>query len=115
MYLEVSQTFQIWFSPFPARPSKVLTHLKLVEHDNHFYIKEQEDFYHLDDLMNCIVPPLAPLVMFFLELMAFAALLGSRFYLGLNAIWVALFKISDIGTPKMHQDNEGNKGNESMQ
>ncbi|KAL4079977.1 hypothetical protein V8B97DRAFT_1914112 [Scleroderma yunnanense] len=77
--------------------------------------QKQEDFYHLDDLMNCIVPPLAPLVMFFLELMAFAALLGSRFYLGLNAIWVALFKISDIGTPKMHQDNEGNEGNESMQ
>lgn len=67
-----------------------------------------EPNYPSQDLMKSIFPPLVPLVTFFLELVALAALLGSKVCLGLNEVWLALFRGSRTGeTPSLSGDNQG--------
>lgn len=116
VYMDVSQTFHLRLIPVPVRSSRLLIRLRLVERDNHFYIKEQEDFFHPDDLMNCLFPPLSPVVAFFLQLIAIAALLSSKIYSRLNAIWLALFRISDVGaSPGRPGDNHVNEARRNTQ
>ncbi|KAK0466226.1 uncharacterized protein EV420DRAFT_816800 [Desarmillaria tabescens] len=62
LILEVVQSFHIRLSPFKPAPSRLVVRLTLKEVDRLYYIAFQEDFYHPDDLMSLVVPPLAPLV-----------------------------------------------------
>ncbi|KAK0209036.1 hypothetical protein DFS33DRAFT_1242386, partial [Desarmillaria ectypa] len=62
LILEVMQSFHIRLSPFKPAPSRLVVRLTLKEVDKLYYIAFQEDFYHPDDLMTLVVPPLAPLV-----------------------------------------------------
>jgi len=70
----------------------------------------------LQDLMDSLFPPLSPFVAFFLQLIAIATLLGSKIFFRLNVIWLALFRISDVGgTPERPGDNQGNEARRNTQ
>ncbi|KAG1743886.1 hypothetical protein EDB19DRAFT_1618556, partial [Suillus lakei] len=75
---EVTQHFHIRISPFKAAPSRYIIRLQLQERDKLFYIYSQEEFLHPTDLMNSILPPLAPLVQLALIFFAFMAVIGSK-------------------------------------
>ncbi|PBK76443.1 hypothetical protein ARMSODRAFT_866430, partial [Armillaria solidipes] len=62
LILEVVQSFHFRLSPFKPAPSRLVVRLTLKEVDRLYYIAFEEDFYHPDDLMLLIVPPLASLV-----------------------------------------------------
>ncbi|KAF7290753.1 hypothetical protein MIND_01316000 [Mycena indigotica] len=63
LLLDVVQLFHIRFSPFKPAPARLLVRLTLrQDHDGLFYIALQEDFYHPDDFMALLAPPLSPLV-----------------------------------------------------
>ncbi|KAJ7086386.1 hypothetical protein B0H15DRAFT_886779 [Mycena belliarum] len=62
LLLDVVQIFHIRLSPFKPAPSRLLVRLTLREENGLHYIAFQEDFYHPDDLMSLIVPPLAPVI-----------------------------------------------------
>ncbi|KAG1761422.1 hypothetical protein EDD22DRAFT_761258, partial [Suillus occidentalis] len=59
---EVTQYFHVRISPFKAAPSRYIIRVALQERDKEFYIYSQEEFLHPMDLMNSVLPPLAPLV-----------------------------------------------------
>ncbi|KAK7039451.1 protein argonaute 1B [Favolaschia claudopus] len=60
--LDVVQRFHIRLSPFKPAPSRLLVRLTLRLENGLYRIAMQEDFYHPDDFMSLLVPPLAPLV-----------------------------------------------------
>ncbi|KAJ7485143.1 hypothetical protein B0H11DRAFT_2018273 [Mycena galericulata] len=60
--LDVVQLFHIRLSPFKPAPAKLLVRLTLREENGLHYIAFQEDFYHPDDFMSLILPPLAPVI-----------------------------------------------------
>ncbi|KAJ7226885.1 hypothetical protein GGX14DRAFT_298477, partial [Mycena pura] len=61
--LDVVQVFHLRITPFKAAPARLLVRLTLQEGpDGLHYIAFQEDFYHPDDFLSLIVPPLVPLV-----------------------------------------------------
>ncbi|KAJ7915661.1 hypothetical protein B0H13DRAFT_395553 [Mycena leptocephala] len=62
LLLDVVQYFHLRFSPFKAAPSRLLVRLTLREENGLHYIALQEDFYHPDDFMSLIIPPLAPVI-----------------------------------------------------
>ncbi|KAK0500868.1 hypothetical protein EDD18DRAFT_1146286 [Armillaria luteobubalina] len=62
LILEVVQSFHFRLSPFKPAPSRLVVRLTLKEVDRLYYIAFEEDFYHPDDLMLLVVPPLASLV-----------------------------------------------------
>ncbi|KAJ7117884.1 hypothetical protein C8R43DRAFT_1036765 [Mycena crocata] len=60
--LDAVQVFHIRCSPFAPAPSRLLIRLTLREENGLHYIAFQEDFYHPDDFMSLLVPPLAPVI-----------------------------------------------------
>ncbi|KIY73347.1 hypothetical protein CYLTODRAFT_325107, partial [Cylindrobasidium torrendii FP15055 ss-10] len=56
--LEVIQRFHLRFSPFKAKPARLLVRLTLQKHAGLHYISMQEDFYHPEDLVSLFLPPL---------------------------------------------------------
>ncbi|KAJ8488966.1 hypothetical protein ONZ45_g13753 [Pleurotus djamor] len=68
LILEIEQVFHIWYSPFKPAPAKLTTRVKLREENGLHYIYMQEDFYHPEDLMSLLVPPLVPIIHMFLLL-----------------------------------------------
>ncbi|KIN99182.1 hypothetical protein M404DRAFT_1004860 [Pisolithus tinctorius Marx 270] len=94
-YLDVSQTFKLRLVPSPVRPSRLVTRLKLVEQDKLLYIKDQEDFFHPDDMMKYAFPSLAPIITLFLRSAAIGAWLASKLYLRISMAWLAIFGISN--------------------
>ncbi|KAF7328856.1 hypothetical protein MVEN_02515200 [Mycena venus] len=62
LLLDVVQHFHIRLSPFKPAPSRLLVRLTLREENGLHYIAFQEDFYHPDDFMSLLVPPLAPVI-----------------------------------------------------
>uniref|UniRef100_D8Q780 SigF-like NTF2-like domain-containing protein n=2 Tax=Schizophyllum commune (strain H4-8 / FGSC 9210) TaxID=578458 RepID=D8Q780_SCHCM len=64
MYLEGSQKFHIRLSPFAPAPARIIIRLTLQkdQFSGLYYIAQQEDFYHPDDFINLLVPPLAPFI-----------------------------------------------------
>ncbi|KAL1698318.1 hypothetical protein EV121DRAFT_284786 [Schizophyllum commune] len=69
MYLEGSQKFHIRLSPFSPAPARIIIRLTLQkdQFSGLYYIAQQEDFYHPDDLIALLVPPLAPFIRFALD------------------------------------------------
>ncbi|KAI6104566.1 hypothetical protein EDD16DRAFT_262160 [Pisolithus croceorrhizus] len=94
-FIDISQTFKLRIVPSSTRPSRLITRLKLVEHDKLLYIKEQEDFFHPDDIMKYVFPPLSPVVTFSLRAIAIAVWFASKIYLTFTMTWLAIFGISD--------------------
>ncbi|CCL98884.1 uncharacterized protein FIBRA_00891 [Fibroporia radiculosa] len=104
-WVEVVQAFHIWTSPLPAAEARLFTHLQLrrmpspppaQEGDSDalssdprplFVIASQEDFYHPEDLMALLVPPLVPLVHILLLLGTWASLLGAWFFGSVLGWW----------------------------
>ncbi|KAI0327482.1 hypothetical protein GY45DRAFT_1327600 [Cubamyces sp. BRFM 1775] len=69
VYLDVTQTFHIRWSPLSPAPARLLVHLTLRPEPSPedpsktiYLITSQEDFYHPDDLTALLMPPLVPLV-----------------------------------------------------
>ncbi|KAJ6524442.1 hypothetical protein DFH09DRAFT_1189594 [Mycena vulgaris] len=62
LLLDVVQVFHLRLSPFKPAPSRLLVRLTLREENDLHYIAFQEDFYHPDDFMSLITPPLAPVI-----------------------------------------------------
>ncbi|KAJ7235090.1 hypothetical protein B0H12DRAFT_1142091 [Mycena haematopus] len=62
LLLDVVQEFHIRLSPFKPAPSRLLVRLTLREDNGLHYIAFQEDFYHPDDFMSLLIPPLAPVI-----------------------------------------------------
>ncbi|KAG5645303.1 hypothetical protein DXG03_006492 [Asterophora parasitica] len=76
--LETTQLFRVRFSPFNATPAKYLTRFKLKKAGTKYVIASQEDFYHPDDLMNLVLPPLAPLVRFALSIISYGSAFAAK-------------------------------------
>ncbi|KAJ7764879.1 hypothetical protein B0H16DRAFT_1526062 [Mycena metata] len=62
LLLDVVQKFHLRFSPFSPAPSRLLVRLTLKEENGLHYIASQEDFYHPDEFMSLLIPPLAPVI-----------------------------------------------------
>ncbi|KAJ7301838.1 hypothetical protein B0H14DRAFT_2668025 [Mycena olivaceomarginata] len=62
LLLDVVQEFHIRLSPFKPAPSRLLVRLTLREENGLQYIAFQEDFYHPDDFISLVIPPLAPVI-----------------------------------------------------
>ncbi|KAI0631502.1 hypothetical protein C8Q77DRAFT_1127228 [Trametes polyzona] len=69
VFLDVTQTFHIRWSPLKPAPARLLVHLTLRPEPSPtdpsktvYVIAAHEDFYHPDDLAALIVPPIIPLV-----------------------------------------------------
>ncbi|KAI0370686.1 hypothetical protein BV20DRAFT_236809 [Pilatotrama ljubarskyi] len=69
VFLDVTQTFHIRWSPLRPAPARLLVHLTLRPERSPtdpsktvYVIAEHEDFYHPDDLAALLVPPLIPVV-----------------------------------------------------
>ncbi|KAI0668271.1 hypothetical protein C8Q78DRAFT_980794 [Trametes maxima] len=69
IFLDVTQTFHIRWSPLKPAPGRLVVHLTLRPSPSPtdpnktvYFIASQEDFYHPDDLTALLVPPLVPLV-----------------------------------------------------
>ncbi|KAI0065150.1 hypothetical protein BV25DRAFT_1880829 [Artomyces pyxidatus] len=58
LFLDLTQKFHLWWSPFSPAPARLLTRLTLRKENDLHYIALQEDFYHTDDFMALLVPPL---------------------------------------------------------
>ncbi|KAG1734936.1 uncharacterized protein EDB91DRAFT_1146089 [Suillus paluster] len=75
---DVTRHSGVRFSPFKVAPSRHMIRLELQEHDGLYYIYSEEDLVHSTDLMNSLLPPLAPLVQLVLIFFAFMAVAGSK-------------------------------------
>ncbi|KAJ7747646.1 hypothetical protein DFH07DRAFT_830850 [Mycena maculata] len=62
LLLDVVQTFHVRFSPFKPVPSNLFIRLTLREENGLHYIAFQEDFYHPDEFMALLIPPLSPVI-----------------------------------------------------
>ncbi|VDB98183.1 unnamed protein product [Peniophora sp. CBMAI 1063] len=58
LYLEVVQKFHIWYNPLPVHPARLIVRLSLRKENDLWYVSEQEDFYHPDELAALVIPPL---------------------------------------------------------
>ncbi|GLB42679.1 hypothetical protein LshimejAT787_1201280 [Lyophyllum shimeji] len=79
LYLEISHIFHIRFSPFKSAPSRSIARLKLRKEGKVYVIVAQEEFYHPDDLMNLLAPPLAPVVRFMMLTTSYASAISAKF------------------------------------
>lgn len=63
MFLDIAQWFKLFWLPIKPAPSRLCVRLTLRrEEDGLYYIAKQEDFYHTDDFMTLILPPIVPFI-----------------------------------------------------
>jgi len=64
LYLNVSQKFHIFASPFCAVPARLLVQLTLVKDESSglHLIVQQDDFYQFEEIANLVIPPLAGVI-----------------------------------------------------
>lgn len=62
LYLDITQKFHIRYSPLEPAPARLITKLTLQKHGELHYIALQEDFYHPEDFVALIIPPLRPVI-----------------------------------------------------
>ncbi|CDO73855.1 hypothetical protein BN946_scf185016.g12 [Trametes cinnabarina] len=87
VFLDVSQTFHIRWSPLRPAPARLIVHLTLRPEPSPedpsktvYLIAEQEDFYHPEDLTALIIPPLKPLVGAALHAATFVCKVNARVF-----------------------------------
>ncbi|KAI0313793.1 hypothetical protein OF83DRAFT_500961 [Amylostereum chailletii] len=78
LFVDCAQKFHIRFSPFRPVPARLLVRLTLREENDLWYVCQQEDFYHPEDFVALLVPPLIPPIRFALRAATFASYLGTR-------------------------------------
>ncbi|KAH9933996.1 uncharacterized protein BXZ73DRAFT_46048 [Epithele typhae] len=103
VYLDVTQTFHMFYSPFAPASTRLIALLKLREERSPadpsksvYVIAEHEDFYHPDDFAALVMPPLIPLVRFALVLATWMSMFSARLFM-MFGFWTA-------------QDGEGGRG-----
>ncbi|KAF8881598.1 hypothetical protein BD779DRAFT_1545686 [Infundibulicybe gibba] len=74
--LDVVQQFHIRHSPFQPAPPELTGVPNSLLGKWVLYIALQEDFYHPDDLVSLVIPPLAPVVQFVMHAAGSAQVLG---------------------------------------
>ncbi|KAJ3566222.1 hypothetical protein NP233_g7133 [Leucocoprinus birnbaumii] len=80
MFLDIQQWFKLFFVPVRPKPSRLCTRLTLrKEDDGLYYISMQEDFYHPDDFMALLLPPLVPFIHMVLLIAGLASSLNASF------------------------------------
>lgn len=63
MFLDIQQWFKLFNLPIQPAPARLCTRLTLQRGtDGLYYIAMQEDFYHPDDFMALLLPPLVPFI-----------------------------------------------------
>ncbi|KAL9708805.1 hypothetical protein Ac2012v2_007960 [Leucoagaricus gongylophorus] len=63
MFLDIQQWFKLFNLPIKPAPARLCTRLTLQRGtDGLYYIAMQEDFYHPDDFMALLLPPLVPFI-----------------------------------------------------
>lgn len=62
LYLDIHQTFHVRYNPFAPASARLITVLWLLEEDGVLRVDLQEDFYHPDDFMALVMPPLKPVI-----------------------------------------------------
>ncbi|RPD54539.1 hypothetical protein L226DRAFT_575166 [Lentinus tigrinus ALCF2SS1-7] len=87
IFLDVTQTFHIRWSPLKPAPARLVIHLTLRPipapsdpSKTLYLIAEQEDFYHPDDLAALLVPPLVPVMRLALQATTFACKVNARVF-----------------------------------
>ncbi|KIY73359.1 hypothetical protein CYLTODRAFT_439917 [Cylindrobasidium torrendii FP15055 ss-10] len=75
--LEVVQTFHIFLSPFKPAKSRLNVRLTLQDIGGLHYISLQEDYYHPEDLIALVLPPLIPIVSLILIIAAYISNIGA--------------------------------------
>ncbi|KIY44673.1 hypothetical protein FISHEDRAFT_50837, partial [Fistulina hepatica ATCC 64428] len=80
MDVEIVQQFHIFLSPFSAAPARLLVRLTLSQDaaSGLYYIAQQEDFYHTEDFIALILPPLVPLIQLCLYVAALFSIIGAK-------------------------------------
>ncbi|OSC98601.1 hypothetical protein PYCCODRAFT_1439115 [Trametes coccinea BRFM310] len=103
VFLDVSQTFHIRWSPFNPAPARLLVRLTLRPEPSPedpsktiYVIAAQEDFYHPEDLTLLLIPPFRPLVNTALRTATFACKVNARLF-GMFGYWTV-------------RDGEGGRG-----
>jgi len=87
IYLNVSQRFHIFASPFPASTSKLLVQITLTQDDSGLYrIAQQDDYYQFEEIANLVIPPLAGVIVRAKQFGSYMSNLNT-FFFQLFGIW----------------------------
>jgi len=87
LFVDMSEVFHLRCSPFPPVRTRLLTRFTLHKEGVHYYIAYQEDFFHPDDFISMIVPPLYKPVNLVLRIGGFACGLSARLVQAAFCIW----------------------------
>jgi len=87
VYVNITQTFHLWFSPFKGVPAHLLVRLTLNEVDGKHYIIQQEDFYQPEEIAAIVLPPLAFIVNLAKLAGAWASNIGAAIHQRLGLWW----------------------------
>ncbi|KZS95318.1 hypothetical protein SISNIDRAFT_452709 [Sistotremastrum niveocremeum HHB9708] len=89
VFLNITQTFHIFLSPFKPASCRLVVQLTLEQLDGRYFIAHQNDFYNPQDFINLIIPPLSIFIFIALRFGAIAS--------NINAL---LFQVLGLWRPK---------------
>ncbi|KAH9989289.1 hypothetical protein BJV77DRAFT_948673 [Russula vinacea] len=87
LFLDMTQEFHVRCSPFSPPRTRLLTRLTLHKEGGRYYISYQEDFFHPDEFIGLIVPPLSKPVGLLLRFGGFTCGLTARLAQAAFGIW----------------------------
>ncbi|KAF8476431.1 hypothetical protein DFH94DRAFT_759205 [Russula ochroleuca] len=87
IFLDMTHVFHVRYSPFSPARTRLLTRLTLHKEGGRYYISYQEDFFHPDEFIGLIVPPLSKPVGLLLRFGGFACGLSARLAQAAFGIW----------------------------
>ncbi|KAJ7641511.1 hypothetical protein FB45DRAFT_825784 [Roridomyces roridus] len=99
LLLDIVQKFHLRLSPLKPAPARLLVRLTLREENGLHYIAFQEDFYHPDDFMAMLIPPLSPVIR--------AALSATSIMSGIYAKVGQLLGFWSLESSHSHTDTRG--------
>ncbi|KAF5347720.1 hypothetical protein D9756_010303 [Leucocoprinus leucothites] len=103
MFLDVQQWFRLFWSPARSAPARLCTRLTLRrEEDGLYYIAMQEDFYHPDDFITLLLPPLVPFIRMVLLIAGLLSSLNASF-----AQFFGLWRPIEANGDSSHLDGPG--------
>ncbi|KAI9463766.1 hypothetical protein F5148DRAFT_1210975 [Russula earlei] len=87
LFLDTSQVVRVRFSPFSPARIRVLSRIAFREEGGLHYITSQEDFYHAEDIVAAMLPPLARFVSLMLRISGFWCGLSARVAQAVFGVW----------------------------